>query len=248
MRLLGEFWSARSALGVLVTGLALSACGQVFAQAGPRDVTVEVGGSSVKLLIANGDCALERSNPTDKRAIELVESLIAGNNQLHLSETSCGNLMDWRAGKLATLREYRQVQSGLALQKQNFTGQEKAVIAANCNAIRKQGGALLDAAASSIKQRLEVAEKQALIQNLSLLGALDEDDYGCYVGLLIKGQTEQGAPKTQLCVFATTVLNGKMVFLYHYSDKLDEAEIDRLLNGRKATAKAHVEANGGHRK
>lgn len=220
----------------------------VAAQPGPSAPTAQIGGVAVKLPVASGDCALERANPTDLRAIELVESLIRQSNELHLSVTNCTDLTDWRGGKLPNLRDYMQVQSPRSLQQQNFAGQEKAIISANCNAVRQQGGALVSSAADSIKKRLEEAQQQALIQNLSLLGALDEDDFGCYTGLLIKGQTEQGKPKTQLCIFATTVLNGKLVYLYHYSDKLDEAEIERVLNERKATAKAYVQANGGHKK
>lgn len=218
------------------------------AQKGPLVHSAQIGGTDVNLPVNAGDCALERSNPVDKRAIELVESLIAGNNQLHLSVTSCDDLVAWRERRLPNLKDYKQVQSGIALHQTNLLGQEKAAIAANCNAMRQQGGALVSQASATIQQRLEQAQQQALIQNISLLGALDEDEYGCYTGLLIKGQTEQGTPKAQLCIFATTVLNGKVVFLYHYSDKLDEAEIERVLSGRKATAKAYVEANGGHKK
>lgn len=222
--------------------------GIATAQKGPFVPSAQIGGAEVKLPVGAGDCALERSNPVDKRAIELVESLIAGNNQLHLSVTKCDDLVAWRDRRLPNLRDYTQVQSAIALHPTNLAGQEKAAIAANCNAMRQQGGALVNQASATIRQRLEQARQQALIQNISLLGALDEDDYGCYTGMLIKGQTEQGTPKAQLCIFATTVLNGKVVFLYHYSDKLDEAEIERVLSGRKAVAKAYVEANGGHKK
>lgn len=225
-----------------------ASAGVATAQNGPFVPTAEVGGVEVKLPVGAGDCALERSNPVDRRAIELVESLISGNNQLHLSVTKCDDLLAWRERRLPNLKDYTQVQSAIALHSASFAGQEKATIAANCNAMRQQGGALVNQASATIRQRLEQAQQQALIQNISLLGALDEDDYGCYTGMLIKGQTEQGTPKAQLCIFATTVLNGKVVFLYHYSDKFDEAEIERVLSGRKAVAKAYVDANGGHKK
>lgn len=218
------------------------------AQKGPIVPTVEVGGSEIKLPVKAGDCALERSHPVDRRALELVENLIRQSNQLHLSATGCADLAEWRAGRLANLKTYTQVQSPLALHRQSFSGQEKAAISASCNAIRRQGGALVSSVTQDIRQRLQEARQQALIQNMSLLGALDEDEFGCYTGLVIKGQTEQGQPKTQLCIFATTVLNGKLVYLYQYSDRLDESEIERVLSERKAIAKAYVEANGGHKK
>lgn len=241
---------ARSLLAAVVSigAMTFTPIAPAHAQKGPFVPTATVGGRELKLPVKSGDCALERANPNDKRAIELVENLIRQNNQLHLSSTGCADLDAWRGGKIPNLKDYMQVQSPLALQGQDLAGQEKAVIAANCNAIRQQGNAVVNSASQTIKQRLEEAKKQALIQNISLLGALDEDDYGCYTGLLIKGETEQGQPKTQLCVFATTVLNGKVVYLYHYSDKSDEVETERLVTERKATAKAYVEANGGHKK
>jgi hypothetical protein len=122
------------------------------------------------------------------------------------------------------------------------------VIQGNCAAIRAQGGPITDQAAANIKSRLAAAQQQALIQNVALLGALDEDENGCYIGLVIKGQTQDGKPKTQLCVFALTVLSGRLVYLYSYSDKFDEAEATRLVGERKAAARAQVEVNGGHGK
>lgn len=235
----------RSVLISLLLGLVASPS---VAQPGPAAPSVTIGGAQVILPVKAGDCALERSHPTDKRVIEGVEGLIAGHNQLHLSVTGCADRTAWRDGKLANLKDYMQVQSGRVLQGQNFAGQEKAAIAANCNGIRQQGSAILNSVSDTIKQKLVQAQKQAMIQNMSLLGALDEDDSGCYIGMVIKGQTEQGQQKSQLCIFAITVLNGKLVYLYHYSDKLDETEVERLLVERKATAKAYVEANGGHKK
>lgn len=243
--------SARRSLGAgatLLLAAAYALSGAAVAQQRPTVPTAQIAGIEVKLPVKAGDCALERGNPIDVRAIELVERLIAPSNVLHLSSTNCNDLAAWRGGAIPNLKDYMQVQSGVALQGQSFVGQEKLVISGNCKAMREQGGTLVNSAAATIKQRLEQAQQQALIQNVSLLGALDEDEYGCYTGLLIGGQTEQGEPKTQLCVFATTVLNGKVVFLYHYSDRLDEAEIERLVAERKATAKAYVEANGGHKK
>jgi hypothetical protein len=233
-------------LAVFAAGIAaLPALAQKAPTGAPA---VDIGGRSVKLVVADGHCPLERSQPNDRTAIELVERLIAGNNQLHLTTADCKTLADWRAGRKPQLDEYTQVQTQIARQGVDLAGQEKEVITGNCAAVRAQGGPITDQASGMIKERLAKAQQQALIQNVALLGALDEDENGCYVGLVIKGQTMDGKPKTQLCVFSIAVLNGRLFYLYRYSDKYGESEVSRLLGERKAATKAHVLANGGHGK
>jgi hypothetical protein len=226
----------------LVAGVAMFAS-QALAQTAQKQVKTSVGGTSVELLIMPGHCQLERSNPSDVRAIELVERLTAGSNQLHLFAADCKELTAWRAGTRPTLGSYSQVQSMMALHGKSFAGEETVTIKGICDNMRKQGGELTTTAEAQVKARIAAGREAIKIQNVSLLGVLGEDANGCYVGLIIGGKTEAGAQKSQLCVFATTVLNGKIVYLYQYAETVDEATVQRLIGSVKAHAKAHVIAN-----
>lgn len=239
--------SLKTMIAIAALSLLPASTGPTFAQknaGGGVGPVAKIGGRDIALVVPAGHCALERANPSDKRVIELVEKLLAGRNALHLTTTDCKELDDWRAGRRENLGEYTQTQSHIPLDGRDFRGQESQLLKEICAQTRKQGGAIAQTVEADIQKRLQASREQIQLQNVSMLGALDEDQHGCYVGMLIKLATEQGKSKTQLCVFANVILQGKLVYLYRYSERLDEAEVKRLLAERKATARAHVEANG----
>lgn len=203
-----------------------------------------VGGRNVQLVMPEKHCALDRANASDARVIALVERLLAGQNVLHLSTTDCDALRKWR-GTTKTLSEYTQVQSLIALKDQDFQGKEKSIIQQICAIATQQGGALTAQVEKDMQQRIEAGKEKIKLEAAHFLGVLGEDDHGCYVAMLIRGTTETGAPKAQLCIFANVVLQGKLFYLYRYSDSVDTKTVQRLFEDRKAAAKAHVDANGG---
>ena len=219
----------------------------VAAQSGASTVTADIAGKKVELFVPQGQCALDRKQPSDRKGIELVERLTAGQNQLHLFTADCTQLSEWRAGGRATLGEYAQVQSAIQFHSQDLTGREAEVIKSICDATRQQGNQITAGVETDIKNRIESGKEKIKIENVAMLGALGEDEMGCYVGLIIKGVTDAGVPKSQLCVFANVVLNGRIMYIYRYAETVDQPTADRLLLAVKASARTHVLANNGKR-
>ena len=118
----------------------------------------------------------------------------------------------------------------------------KAVKSCTVLTAQADGASITKDVTATIRKQLETGRERVELQNVALLGALDEDDNGCYVGMLIKSASA-GGMRTRLCVFANAILNGRLVYLYIFSDTVDEDNVKRLLADRKAAAKAHVEAN-----
>ncbi len=215
------------------------------AQSGAPNLKTEIAGKSIELFLPQGHCVLDQKNPSDRGAIELVERLTAGKNQLHMFTADCKQLTQWRVGARATLGEYAQVQSAIQFHGQDLTGRESEVIKSICTATRQQGNQITAGVETDIKARIEAGKEKIKIENVAMLGALGEDDVGCYVGLIIKGVTESGAPKSQLCVFANVVLNGRIMYIYHYAETVDQPTTNRLLLAVKASARRHAQANNG---
>jgi hypothetical protein len=215
------------------------------AQSGVATVKTEIAGKSIELFVPSGHCLLDRKQPSDINAIQLVERLTAGQNQLHLFAADCTQLSEWRAGGRPTLGEYAQVQSALQFHNQDLTGRETEVIKSICTATREQGNQITAGVETDIKNKIEAGKEKIKIENVAMLGALGEDDMGCYVGLIIKGVTDAGVPKSQLCVFANVVLNGRIMYIYRYAETVDQPTADRLLLAVKASARTHVLANNG---
>ena len=215
------------------------------AQSGGQSVKTTIAGKPIELFVPQGQCLLERKQPSDIKAIELVERLTAGQNQLHLFAAECTQLSEWRAGARPTLGEYSQVQSAVQFHSQDLVGRETEVIKSICNATRQQGNAITAGVETDIKNKIEAGKEKIKIENVAMLGALGEDEMGCYVGLIIKGVTDAGVPKSQLCVFANVVLNGRILYIYRYAETVDQPTADRLLLAVKASARTHVLANNG---
>jgi hypothetical protein len=204
----------------------------------------KVANQEIQLVLPDNHCALDRREPSDARVIDLVERLLAGRNELHLTTVNCDELRAWR-GSRKTLKEYTQVQSLVALKDRDLTGQERTAIGEICAASRQDGGSLTARADSDIQKRIDAGREKIKLEAEHFLGVVGEDEYGCYVAMLIRGTTENGMPKALLCVYANVIVKGKLLYLYRYSDDVGLRTVQRLLDDRKAAAKAHVEANGG---
>lgn len=234
----------RFALSTLLALALLGQPGPAAAQRGPFVPAMLVAGTVVKLPVKAGDCVLDRSNPADRRVIELLESLLAETNELHLLITRCRDLEGWRAGHVPTLDSLVEVLTPRAYQRQNFAGHEKIIISSVCNAYRRSTEdheQAPDALPFIDQARNHVEDK--------LVHVLGEDENGCYVRLTSKDRLDRTQEKSRLSVGTTAVLNGKVVYIYHHwDDAAEQGETERVLVELKAMAKTYVEANGGHKK
>jgi hypothetical protein len=73
------------------------------------------------------------------------------------------------------------------------------------------------------------------INSTKYIGVLDEDEHGCYAGLLIGVQGADKKPLLMSSVVTSTVVHGKMIFLAVYNEYSNPEVITALLQNAKNT-------------
>lgn len=236
-----------SAALTLVTALLLATTATAQkAPAAPDIVMSKAGDRPLTLLVPAGHCVLDRRQPRDRATLELMDQLLAGQNQLHVFTANCDILKSWRQGRRQTLGRYTQVQSTLKGHARDHLEKEQEFLKNFCAYLREQSATVSKQAEIDVNQRLKEAVGDGVATRQSSLGVLGEDEYGCYTGEVMTGKNQAGKPFARMSLTAATVLNGRLAFLYHFDDILDLPTLNAMLAAGKAAAKAHVQANGGH--
>jgi hypothetical protein len=203
-----------------------------------------VGGTSLNLIPPAGYCDLDESNPSDGRLITAIGNLVrGGGNELLAISANCGQLSDWRAGKRPLLDDIAQYQSPISMMQQTLPGSPEPVIKQNCDSLRKEGERLLSGSLPDIKSRVEKTLERVKISDSSFMGVLAEDATACYAAVLQKMKTEIGTDKTQVALFAITVVKGKMIFSYLFSPFAGTDTVTSMLTAHKANVAALLAAN-----
>ena len=231
----------RYILFLLIIGLT-----STVAHAQKQPLAVDIGGKKVILLTAPGQCQLDSKHPADKTNIKATKKALAGHNELLHIAADCDQLAEWRKGKRPNLGEFTQTQISIKLKKFDVAGRERAFVTNTCNEIRKQGSSTAEEIELEVKNRIEDAVKGAKVHALQFLGVIDEDVNACYAGILQNLTTQTGKNISLLCIYATTVIKGRILFLYRYAEvdnKTAATTSDRLLKAQKAHVIAHIRAN-----
>jgi hypothetical protein len=221
---------------VLLTSALL--CLASMATGGSMFKTV-IGSAPVQLVLPAGMCQIEPSNRADAAYVEAIESGLAGTNKLLAAFAECGQLSDWRSSKKMFL-EYGYYQVPLGMLDSVATPE---MVAEVCRELRSQGEKMLDDLKVDLTQRAERALKGLRVNELRSLGVVGEDSSACYSAALRNLEAESAQEKLQDMVFATTVLKGKLLFLYVYAPHRDERTIPHLLDRVRMTITALAAAN-----
>jgi hypothetical protein len=199
-----------------------------------------IGGVAVNLPPPAGFCELSASNASDQRMISTLTDLLAksGNKLLGMS-ADCGQLAAWRAGNRQLLDDFAQYQTPIA-------GMDKPPsepVAQTCSVLRAQGEKILANQMPDIKARVENTLKQIKMNETNFLGVLAEDPDACYAALIQKIRTEAGTDKTQVTMFAVTIVRNRSVFLYRFAVYRDAKTVDAVLAKLKVDVAALTAAN-----
>jgi hypothetical protein len=215
--------------------LALAA---VTSNAFAADATV--GGVSIKLPPPTGFCDLTNTDPSDKRMLTVLTDLVAksGNKLLSMS-ADCRQLIDWRARKRSLLDDYGQYQASMALMDKPTAEPVKET----CATLRAQGDKMVAEQAPDIKSRVESALEKVKINEMRFVGVLAESTAACYGGLIQKLRTEAGTDKTQLTVFAATIVKNKSIFVYRMAVYATSDTVTRTLAKIRTDVAALLAAN-----
>jgi hypothetical protein len=199
-----------------------------------------IGGVFINLPPPAGFCEFTDSDPSDRRMITAVTDLVVkmGNKLLGIS-ADCQQLADWRTGNRQLLDDMGQYQTSIRLMDQPQTEPVKQT----CAFLRAQGDKLVADKLPDMKSKVEGALERVKINDASFMGVLAEDRTACYSGLLQKLRTEIGTDKTQVVLFATTIVKNKSVFVYRIALYASSASVDAALIKLKADVAALLAAN-----
>jgi hypothetical protein len=224
----------------MLTRLAFAAVFLATATAGALAAQANIGGVSVNLPPPGGFCELSESNDSDKRMITTLTGLLekSGNKLLGMS-ADCKQLSDWHNGKRQLLDDYAQYQTPIA----SMDKPPSETVAETCKTLRDEGNKILANQMPDIKKRVESTLSKIKMNETSFLGVLREDADACYAGIIQKIHTEANTDKTQITVFAVSIVKNKSVFTYRFAVYRNAQTVDAVLGKTKADVTAMIAAN-----
>jgi hypothetical protein len=199
-----------------------------------------IGGASINLPPPSGFCELSRTEPSDNRMITTLTGLLekSGNKLLGMS-ADCQQLRDWRSGKRQLLDDYAQYQTPIG----SMDKPPSETVAQTCKTLRDEGNKILANQLPDIKERVESTLGKIKMNETVFLGVLAEDSNACYAGLVQNIHTEANTDKTQITVFAVTIVKNKSVFSYRFSVYRNPQTADAVLGKIKTDVAALMSAN-----
>jgi hypothetical protein len=197
----------------IVLILLVPALGSWSAPALAAPLEAKVGATSIKLVLPPDACQIEKSQPADARYLAAVAAAIAGQNRVLTAYANCGQLADWRAGTKPLLDDHGQYQVSLKLEETDYPA---AAVAEVCRQLRQHGDQLIEDSKADQTKRMEQAVKGLKVNEIRSLGVLDEDENGCYSGILQDLHSNIGIDKMQAGVYAISVVKGRMIYMYLY--------------------------------
>jgi hypothetical protein len=203
--------------------------------------SVTVGGVSINLPTPTGFCELSQSNASDKRLLTTIGDLVSksGNRLLGYS-VDCGELAAWHASKRQLLDDYAQYQTPIATMEASGSPES---IKQTCATLRAEGEKIASNQFPDMKSRVESAFKKTKLNESIFIGVLAEEPTACYSGLIQKLHTEADTDKTQLTLFAVTIVKGKSIFVYRFAVYASSDTVTDVLAKLKATIAALYAAN-----
>ncbi|HXW25507.1 MAG TPA: hypothetical protein VEK73_12260 [Xanthobacteraceae bacterium] len=199
-----------------------------------------IGGVPVDLPPPTGFCELSDLNPSDQQMITTLSGLLekSGNKLLAMS-ADCQQLTDWRTGRRQLLDDYAQYQTIIA-------GMDKPPsesVAQTCATLHAQGDKILADQLPDIKARVESTLKQIKINQTNFLGVVAEEPGACYAALVQRIRTEAGVDKTQVTIFAVTIVKNRTVLFYRFAVYQDSGTLTDVLAKIKTDIAALAAAN-----
>ena len=172
---------------------------------------VNMGNVTVNLPLPAGHCELMESNASDKRMLTLNQELLnKGGNKLLSMSADCGQLNDWRVGKRQLLDDFAQYQASMS----TINKAPVATIGQTCAILRNEGSKIVAQKMPDIKARVEGAVEKLKVNETSYIGVLTEDPNACYAAIIQQLHTEVGTDKTQLTLFAITIVKNRGIYMY----------------------------------
>jgi hypothetical protein len=155
----------------------------------------------------------------------------------------CKQLNDWRTSKRALLEDFAQYQTTIAAIDAPAPAVPAEAIKQLCNEQREAGEKMVSGLAPDLKIRIEEAVRGVEINQVRSLGVVAEDATACYAALVQRLKAQNGKDVTIVALFATTFVQGKLVFYYLYSPYRSAQTVTALLAKQRLNVVALQAAN-----
>lgn len=190
----------------------------------------KVGPATLALPPPTGYCELDAAKSTDTRMVKAVEGMLGNTgNRLLAVSADCAQLADWRTGKRKLLDNMAQYQTLIAWENGPLPDTPETTIKEICGQMHAQGERLVANMTPDVKARAEEVLKTVQINEMKFLGVVGEEPLSCYAAMLQKFRTEVGTDKTQVTVFATTVVRSKIVYFYLFAPYVSGDTVTEML-------------------
>jgi hypothetical protein len=191
---------------------------------------VNIGAVKLKITPPSGFCELDENRAADKRMLVYIRGMAAGNTLL-AALANCKELTDWRAPKGPLIQHMLQYQTVASLIDASFTPDE---LKGACDEMRASGEKETNDLFSDAKARSKKLAEKLEFNTNQFLGILDEKPGEvCYGATLQKIKAETGAEIVQSNIFATTIVRGRVVYIYFASPYVDSSSLSTALANLK---------------
>ncbi|MGO8953371.1 MAG: hypothetical protein ACLPWS_16920 [Rhodomicrobium sp.] len=198
-------------------------------------VTRTVGSESFDFVVPKGQCVLEESNPYDAKFINVVRTLFKGaKNTLIVATAECGRRATLRNGVTGNVLDYAAYYTPDSNVNSTVEGKTQSLRKSLCADMRKQSDATLENVTDIVAKKAKELRAKIAITSTSYIGVLDEDEHGCYAGLLIG---VKGANKVILMsvIVTSTLSHAKPLFLAIYHEYNGPSTTTAGVQAAKAT-------------
>jgi hypothetical protein len=212
---------------IRIAALALIGVGSAsFAQ------EARIGSTSINLTAPRDQCALSNEKGEEARVVANLRELLAGRNQLLATYADCGELAQFRSGKLEGFDNFATYVTP--------TDILNAVVPADvlrkvCTGMRAKTDLDLAAIVQNRSVDMERLFQGVKINEIKFLGVLAEEPSICYTGQVQKLARASGVEKVQIAISTTLWLKQKLITYnlnapYRSSDTISNLLSKHILN------------------
>jgi len=210
------------------------------AVSGASGLEALLGDVFVTLPPPAGFCDLSPRYEFDGRMVTIIARSIekTGNKLLSMS-ADCGQLAEARAGRRRLLDDYAQYQTQIAA----MTKPPAESVAQTCTTLRSRSNTIGSDLWPDIKARIDSTLKKIKMNESIFLGVVAEDANACYAALIQKLRTEAGTEKTQVAVYAVTIIRNRSMAVDRYAVYQNPDTVNAVLAKLTLDVAALIAAN-----
>jgi len=205
---------------------------------------VTVGSASINLPTPTGFCDLSATAAPDKGMFDTLSGLVAkSKNKMLAISADCRQLAEWRTKKRQFLDDFANYQAPFSTIESSA---EPEPVKTTCSVLREQGTKIASNQAPDLKANIEKALKDVKLNEMTFVGILGEDAGACYGGLIQKLKVNDNTDRTQITLFAATVVKNKSIFVYRIA-LYNSDTVTNTLEKLKTIVAALYAANSGNK-